>query len=103
MPDPLNDNPLDLIEAARVIWHQEAHAGLDLRSDLPAERTIAKPACPAGAGDEPVRHHLAVRIEMQRHPLHQPARRRVERRPPMHRKAVVPQHQIADAPVCRMA
>src|SRR5580700_8021522 len=50
MPDPLNDNPLDLIEAARVIWHQEAHAGLDLRSDLPAELTIAKPACPRRSG-----------------------------------------------------
>jgi addiction module HigA family antidote len=44
----------------------------------------------AGAGEAAVWHHVAVRIELQRHPLHQPARRRVERRPPMHREAVVP-------------
>ena len=49
-------------------------------------------------GETPLGDDVALGQQKYCRPLHQPARRRIERFPPVHRHAVVPHHEIADLP-----
>src|SRR5215218_7537426 len=78
---------LALASSYRLLLSHPATGSPD--SDRHSDLGLGEPA----AGD-----HMTVAVEPHRHPLHQPPRARVERRAPVHRDAVVPQHEIADLP-----